>query len=105
MLAWVAGLLDGCGAYIIEPQEGPTKKYVSICINFPTGEEDQWKRLESVVGNGMSVTGRGWEISGYAAVRGFLDTIWPYMSPSGRHQANEAIKFYKNARDNLKSEK
>lgn len=97
LLPWAAGILEGCGAYLIQPDVGPSRSYLSITINFPPGNEDQIKRLMAVNNNG-TVSDSGLDITGYAAVRGFLHEIWPHLSPSGRAQANEALKFFKEKR-------
>jgi hypothetical protein len=97
LLPWAAGILEGCGAFLIQPEQGPSRKYLSITINFPAGSEDQVTRLLAVNNNG-SLTEAGFEVSGYVAVRGFLHEIWPHLTSSGRAQANEAIRFFKEKR-------
>lgn len=94
LLIWAAGLHEGCGAISISPQEGPSKTYMSITINYPVGGEGQVQRLLAVNNNG-SMTQFGFEISGWAAVRGYFSEIWPYLSAEGRSQINEALRFYK----------
>jgi hypothetical protein len=100
LLAWAAGMVGANAAYIVTPEQGPTKKYLSFTMNVIVGDDEEGRRLCEVNGNGgPSAGGVGWELGGYAANRGFLAQVWKYLSPSARTTANNAIKHYKEHRD------
>lgn len=97
LTAWVAGCFEATGVIIVSSSIGPTDKpYATIGVEviLPPGNESAGKRFLKVANNG-TVNGSAWHLGGYAAVRGFLATIWPYLTPRSKHHYNEEIKRFK----------
>lgn len=100
LLRWAAGYYEGCGTITISPVQGPLKVYLSIIITMPAAGDSQKERLLAVIHNGTALE-QSFEVGGWAAVRGFWREIWPYLSPEGRTQANNAIRHFKSTKAKL----
>ena len=102
LTAWVAGRVEGAGEFWVTTEIG-RKPYMAIAIQLnDVGDEMTANRL-SVVANNGSLEGQTWHPGGYAAVRGFVETLWPYLTPETKRRINDAIKFYKQKKAALKN--
>lgn len=99
LTAWVAGRIEASSSEVYVT-EGPTKPYVAIGIDIP-GDEAMANRFTTIANNG-TYDGRYWHLGGYAAIRGFAQTMWPYLSPAARQGFNKAFRTYKKLKAGLK---
>lgn len=98
-LIWAAGVIEGCGVVAVTIEQGPTRMYHAIGLLAVTGNPDVNDRLIDAVGNGdviMAPSGDPcFELGGYAAIRGFLADIWPFLTPHKRTEINSELRRYK----------
>lgn len=99
LMAWAAGLLDGCGTLYITIEQGPTREYHAITLQVAPSDAKGVERMIIASGNGgpsrtfpeLNV----WELRGIEAIRGFLAEVWPLLLPETRSRFNHEIKRYR----------
>lgn len=102
LTAWVAGRLEAA-EWFVGVEKGPTgKPYIFVYLELPQVDEITVNRLTRVANNGTLAGTNRWHFGGYAAVRGFAQTLWPYLTPAAKRQFNQAIKQYKTMKAGLK---
>lgn len=96
LTAWVAGCFEATGVIIVSPEVGPTgKPYAAITIEvILPPRSTAGERFIMAVNNG-TVEGTAWRLGGYAAVRGFAQTLWPYLTPDTKRYINDELKRFK----------
>lgn len=95
LMVWAAGIVEGCGVIVVSMEEGPTgKEYAAITLVVPVLRSTQTNRMMLAAGNGTETT-QGWELSGIAAVRGFLESLWTWFTPESKTYANERLRKFK----------
>lgn len=104
LTAWVAGCFEATGVIIITPEEGPTgKPYVGVMVEVILPPRNAaGERFLKAVNNG-TVDGTAWRLGGYAAVRGFAQTLWPYLTRDTKQYINDELKRYKVKKAGLKN--
>lgn len=105
LMAWSAGVIEGCGVLSVSIEQGPTRMYHAIDLLVPLDNSQQIKRLTIAANNGsVSKMPKGFHLGGYAAIRGFLEELWPYLSPAKKKEFNGELKRYKyyRAQDKLR---
>jgi hypothetical protein len=96
LLIWSAGVIEGCGILAVSIQQGPTRMYHAIDLLVPLNDSRQIRRLTIAANNGsVSKMPKGFHLGGHAAVRGFLEDLWPYLSPAKKKEFNAELKRYK----------
>lgn len=95
LLAWVGGHVSAKAVFAVLKEDGPNKEYYSISLCVPSLDGVVYERLMHVNHNGTIIEGDGWQISGRAAVRGFLREVWKYLTPTFRAQANDVLREHK----------
>lgn len=100
LYAWCAGMFDGVGLVAVTPEEGPGgKHYHALTFEVIGIDEDKGDRFLRAAGNGEYDASIGvYTISGFAAVRGFVQALWPYLTRQSRARVNESIRHYKRYR-------
>lgn len=103
LTAWAAGCFEATGVVMITPEEGPTgKPYVGIAVEvILPPRRDAAERFLMVANNG-NAEGSAWTLGGYAAVRGFVQTLWPYLTRDSKQYINDELKRFKIKKAGLK---
>ena len=103
LMVWCAGVVEGCGIITATTEEGPTgKQYAALTLHVPISHESQINRFMIAANNGTHEHGL-WELSGSAAVKGFLQSIWTWLTPEGKSYFNEQIRKFKELQQKLAS--
>lgn len=100
LTAWVAGRLEAA-EWFVGVDKGPTNAYIFIFLQVPEADMISANRLTTVANNGVHERGT-WHFGGYAAVRGFADTLWPYLTPAAKRHFNDNIREYKRLKKALR---
>lgn len=96
LLIWAAGVVEGAGVVAVHIVQGPMKIYPALSLLVPLSDSSQIRRMTIAAGNGnVSKTPTGFELSGYAAVRGFVEQLWPYLTVAKRREINMEMKRLK----------
>lgn len=96
LTAWVAGYFEATGAIIIGTDQGPSgKTYATIEVDVILSPHNRsGERFLQVAGNG-TLEDTSWRLGGYAAVRGFVETLWPYLTKDSKQYINTELKRFK----------
>lgn len=95
-LIWAAGLIDGCGVVITSIEQGPTRMYAAFSLLVRTRDRSALVRMKGAVNNGEILEDdQGFLLSGYAATRGFIAEVWPWLSTETKERINIEIRKYK----------
>jgi len=101
-LIWAAGMIDGCGVVVATIEQGPTRTYAALSLIVVSKRFDAHARMMSAAGNGERLEDdKGFLLSGYAAVRGFIAEVWPWLTADTKREINAEIKKYKALKANL----
>lgn len=97
LLIWAAGVLDGCGMVACTVESGPNgHMYHALTLLVPLADAEQIRRLTIAAGNGsVSREPVGFELGGKAAVKGFLEAVWQWLSPGTRKRFNIELRRFK----------
>lgn len=93
-LIWAAGMIDGCGMVVATIEQGPTRMYAALSLVIVSKRPAAVARMMSAVSNGEVLEG-AYLLSGYAAVRGFIAEVWPWLAADTKREINAEIKKYK----------
>ena len=93
-LIWAAGMLDGCGVVVATIEQGPTRTYAALSLVIVSKRSDALARIIGAAANG-EVLENAFLLSGYAAVRGFIAEVWPWLTADTKREINAEIKKYK----------
>jgi hypothetical protein len=96
LLAWSAGVIEGCGVIACSIEQGPIRMYHAIDLLVPVSDSAQIRRLTIAAGNGsVSREPLGFALGGPAAIRGFLEELWPYLSAGKKKEFNAELRRFK----------
>lgn len=96
LLAWAAGVIEGCGVLACSIEQGPTRMYHAIDLLVPLSDSAQIRRMTIAADNGsVHREPTGFVLGGYDAIRSFLREIWPYLSSAKKRELNGELKRYK----------
>jgi hypothetical protein len=105
-LIWAAGMIDGCGVVVATIEQGPTRTYAALSLVVVCKRRDALSRMISAVSNGEILEDdTGYLLSGYAAVRGFIAEVWPWLTADTKREINAEIKKYKAIKADLLARK
>jgi hypothetical protein len=95
-LIWAAGMIDASGRVIASVEQGPTRTYAALSLVVVCNRFDAHARMMSAANNGERLQDdKAFLLSGYAAVRGFLAEVWPWLTNDTKREINAEIRKYK----------
>lgn len=103
LASWTAGMIEGVGVLAATIEQGPSgREYAAIGLYVAFNSPEHEARLSTAMGNGGTTQEYPtvWQLGGYAAIKGFLPTIWPFLTPSTRSAFNAELRKFKQMKAN-----